>query len=447
MTSEADILKRAQQRIKERQFDRARLLLEGIQHNNPQARQLLKELNQRFPPPNDTPNALKEELEDVESELVQAEKDIAKVEEKMAQQEGMVQRAVRINMGILVFLGSLLGSLIGAAADLGGAVETINSVRSIAYPHLCVVGSDTILGEDLGMAQAWEGGFEAANRVRVSTTPIGSTAGFERVLNNGCGQVLAMSEAMSDEQQRTLADAGVEIECAAEIGYDLIVFVTDVNNPVSAIDDRTLRGMLLGSVNNWQVLSTQFDYPVNILVRERSGTTDLVLRTIGGWDSQGGTVFPPSTDTYSTCGDNLDCLNRTLATNGSIYWVSASFMRNFPPQYLRVLPVLTDDDSRPVNPLHQDVDLDEYPPELQRPLYMYVVKNTSSSDEQMAFAHDYLRYVRGVAGQQVLEDTSFFTHFDQPGNLDVPLPVGFDEVDAPRRRVCEVERTTLNISE
>ncbi|MEO0564507.1 MAG: substrate-binding domain-containing protein, partial [Chloroflexota bacterium] len=336
---------------------------------------------------------------------------------------------------VLIFLATLMGSLIGAAADLGGAVDTFERFQSLRYPSICVVGSDTILGEGLGMIEAWSAGFEAENRVRLQVNATGSTAGVRLAADGGCSNVLAMSEPMSAEQQETLESNGVDLVCAAEIGYDLVVFVTDINNPVSSIDRPGLSGMLLGRVDNWGNFSTEFPFPISILVREGSGTTDLILQQIANYDSEGGREFPPLGN-YVSCETNEDCLDRTLSANGSLYWTSASWIRTQPPQYLKVLPLLVDDDDAPINPLVQDVDLDEYPAALQRPLYMYVLKRDDTPDERVAMAERFLRYVRGVRGQQVLEDNFFYNHFDQPSNVDVPLPSGFMPASAPGRRIC-----------
>lgn len=419
---EAQLLSRAQKLLKAEQYDRARVLLEQIP-DNPRAQQYLKQLARLDPKPTTLAEA-QEDLAQADEQLLEAE-----------QERGMVRRAWRMNTAVLVFLGTLLGSLTGAAADFGGAVDTWERFRQLRYPEICIVGSDTILGSALGMATAWEAEFEAANRIRVQINAVGSNSGVRLAANGGCANVIAMSEPMTDEQFQTLSDNGVDLVCAAEIGYDIVVFVTDINNPVSSINRPVLSGMLLGRVDNWSQLSSDFNFPVSVLVREGSGTTDLIIRNIAGFDSQGGRVFPALAE-YELCDSNEECLNRTLSTNGALYWTSTSWIRTQPPQYLKVLPVLVNDDDAPINPLRQDVDLDEYPAALQRPLYMYVVRNAGTTDEKLAASQAFLNYVRGVQGQQILEENFFYNHFDQPSEVEVPFPPGFEAITAPNRQIC-----------
>lgn len=423
--TERDVLKRARELIREEQYGRARGLLESIPDNET-AQKFLERLDAVDPKPKSVDDYA-EALEETRHELLEAEEDIQ-------QQRGAVQRAMRVNTGILVFVGTLLGSLIGAAADFGGAVDTFDRFQTLRYPKLCIVGSDTILGEALGMADDWAADFSADHQVNLGISATGSGTGVRLAASGECAHVLAMSEPISERQEQELLDAGVELSCAAEIGYDIVVLVTDINNPIQNISTTVLSGMLLGRITNWSSLSTDFDYPVTILVREGSGTTDIVLRNIINFDSDGGTVFPPLAN-YEICDSNEDCLDRTLSTNGGLYWASASWIRTQPPQYLRVLPILEGDEAG-INPLRDEVDLDRYPRGLQRPLYLYAFDQPSMNDEQRRLAREFVGYVRGVRGQQILEENFFFTHFDQPTRVRVPFPDGFDDIDAPGRTVC-----------
>jgi hypothetical protein len=40
-------------------------------------------------------------------------------------------------------------------------------------------------------------------------------------------------------------------------------------------------------------------------------------------------------------------------------------------------------------------------------------------------ARQFLRYARGVRGQEILENHNFYTHFDPPADIETPLPPGF----------------------
>lgn len=238
---------------------------------------------------------------------------------------------------VVLFLSSFLGALIPTIADFGGAVETVNQVANLLNPPtpLCIAGSNTILGEGITLAADWEREFEALNkRVEVQVFGVGSVRGVERALNGECVNVLAMSEPMTTLQYNALTGAGIQIECAAEVGYDVIAFVTDINNDLPTILERSLARVLRGTYKNWSEIGGA-DQPIYILARPGSGTTEVVLINIAGYTDPNlndDDYFPPDTN-YIPCPSNEDCLDMTLSTSGSLYWVSTAWMRTQPPEY------------------------------------------------------------------------------------------------------------------
>lgn len=336
---------------------------------------------------------------------------------------------------VLVFLGSLLGTLLGTVTSVNDLFDSVNRIQALIDPptRLCVAGSNTILGTGLGMAAQWEQGFEARHdNVDVVIRGVGSITGVEEAAAGDCVHVLAMSEAMPNASERLLAENNVTIECAAEIGYDVIAFVTDANNDLAALLERLMSNVLTGRATNWDDVRGQ-DQPIYIYVRRGSGTTDVILKSFG-WQL-GDRELPPNAN-YLECASNSDCLDKTLSTPGSLYWVSTSWMRTQPPEYLRVLPILSGDE-RPINPLVDEFSVREYPNELVRPLYMYVVDNQQGADPAVqALARDFLRYVRGVDGQQILEDSFFYNHFNQPRAVPLEFPNGFEVTTSGPREVC-----------
>jgi phosphate transport system substrate-binding protein len=343
----------------------------------------------------------------------------------------------RFSVGIVVFLGSLLGSLLGVAADFGDAAQTFANVQRSLYPQLCVAGSNTILGDGIPLAQAWQSAFQAREPYNVSIQGVGSVRGVEMAAEGQCVHVLAMSEAMTEAQTNLLTNAGIEIECAAEIGYDIIAFVTDIDNRVGTLMTQVVPSILNGSVINWREVGGA-DQNILIYARPASGTTDHVLTRLGGWidPDQSDLQYFPSDRNYVPCDSNGDCLNQVLSTPGSLYWVSVAWMKTQPQEYLQVIKILPNDE-RGIDPLTDaQVDLDEYPSALIRPLYMYVLDSPSIADEQVAEARKFLEYVRSVEGQRTLESYNFFTFFDRPREVEVVLPRDFSAGADGRRPVC-----------
>jgi len=349
------------------------------------------------------------------------------------------RRSKNLTVAVLVFFGSLFGTLIGVAADFSAAEDTLARLRTNFYPELCVVGSDTILGDALGYSGAVSAAFEerintpaVPGDVRVTVEAIGSLNGVARAISGGCVHVLASSEPLQPVRISELVGAGIRIDCAAEIGYDVVAFVTDINNPVPVLPRRDLGALLEGRIANWAELNRGFEAPINILYRPGSGTTDLVFRTlIGHTDAN----LPPPGAIYSACGSNEDCLNAALSTRGSLYWASTAWLRTQPLEYLRVLPILTGDEA-PINPLIDDVDITAYPAFLVRPLYMYVLRRGDTPEETSRLAREFLSFVRSIRGQQILESRHFYTYFAQPRDVDLPLPPEFITDNWGQRMIC-----------
>jgi ABC-type phosphate transport system substrate-binding protein len=414
--------------IKSKQYANARLLLNDMPQDST-AQEWLQKLDQLDPQPTN--------LQELQEELIEAEAEakIALQTAQSAKQEAkQARRRVQFSGAVLIFLGSLFGSLLGAAADFSDAVATVNQVRDYFKPRLCVVGSDTILGEGLGESTAWKNAFEAAQHVQVRISAVGSNNGLQLAAEGGCAHVLAMSDAMSAQQEESLAQADVEITCAAEIGYDVIVFITDINNPVRTLEDRSLERILRGTDTHWSTVSSNYTEPITIFARPGSGTTSHVLENFIRYQSTPQAPFP--SPNYQACSSNEDCLNRTLNTPGSLYWVSAAWMETQPDEFLQVLNIAVNEQLT-VDPRVAGFDLTRYPGVLVRPLFMYVLDGPQTDSEQLMLGQAFLEYVRGVEGQLILEESHFYTHFNRPGTAEVSLPSGFSRPGvSATRNIC-----------
>ncbi|MDX1991021.1 MAG: substrate-binding domain-containing protein [bacterium] len=343
-------------------------------------------------------------------------------------------------LAVMIFLATLLGTLIGLGADFGellGSVEAINRLVN-PPPRLCLVGSNTILGDGIPMSENWKTQFEQTNRVRLAVDGIGSVNGVQRAVEGGCVHVLAMSEPMLDEQYQSLVNAGYSLECAAEIGYDVVAFVTDINNEsLLTIELGQLDDVLNGQIRTWGEITRNTGdagRPIHLLARPGSGTTEWVLINIARHRPTPETPFPPDAS-YIQCDSNEECLDNVLSTPGSLYWVSTAWMRTQPPQYLKIVPILQADEA-PINPLADDVDLDNYPSRLVRPMYMYVLSGQNIQPETVQLGREFLTYVRSVRGQQILEADHYYNHFDPPTEIDVPMPPGFERSPNTAPIIC-----------
>lgn len=377
-------------------------------------------------------------LEDIEEEL-----------------EDLRKRAAGGNnrLAIFVFIGTLLGSLLGVAADWNEASDLFTPLVKWLNPspHVRIVGSSTILGEGIDMAAEWQEGYientqweddipllgTIERQVQMTTSPVGSVDGFG-LAAEGKVDLLAASEPIPEAEIQKIAAQGHQIHCASVIGYDIITLVTDVNNDLQrAITVRELSSILTGGIKDWSEVGGP-QVPIRILARPGSGTTDIVLNALTGSNE--------FRSHFIECDSNSRCLDLTLSTPGSLYWVSKAWLQTQPPRYLR--PILIQRGAEaPTNPLsfeagiggqeREDFNPDNYPQELMRPLYMYVLRGDAIQPDSTEHARQFLGYVRSVEGQEILEKHHFYTHFDAPSGVQPVLPAGFGPTSDGPPVVCQ----------
>lgn len=270
-----------------------------------------------------------------------------------------------------------------------------------------------------------------------------------------------MSEPMTTPQYQSLREANIEIECAAEVGFDVVAFVTNINNPIvsevrnpnNPNDTRPpmrpilfneISGILRGTIRDWSQLSNWAgvkntnNNPIIIWARPGSGTTEFVLNNIARFTITPEAQFLPNA-LYLACESNEACLSKTLETQGSLYWVSIAWMKTQPPNYLRAVSIL-EGDTRPVNPLTETINLQEYPKTLIRPIYLYALKDAQTAPETIGVAESFMTFVRGVDGQLLLEEVGFYTHFARPVEVDVPFPEPYFNIqEGQPRQICKIE--------
>ena len=355
-------------------------------------------------------------------------------EEAAAQQIQQIERQEQRqgrHLAILLFVATLLGSLLGAVADLSEAQVLVYPLLRRVYPSptLDILGSYTLLDEDNGISDAWIAEFRehAANPIgvpvvgeyrqhpNIETMPMDEVEAKQIAEDAQQGSVLISTEPLDDDDLAELAQKGLNIQCAAEIGYDIVTFVghlNDVNPPLSTQD---LKGILTGEITDWEQLGRDA-YPINLIADPDSGTTELVLAGIAGTKELGAK--------YVRCDSDVECMNLALSTPGSLTWVSASWLKNQPEHYVNTIRI-KGENSPPLDPMQETFDPDHYPPELIRPLYIYALRSASTPPASADLAARFVTFVRGIRGQEILEKRNFYTYFDPPIKTKVDLPDGF----------------------
>jgi ABC-type phosphate transport system substrate-binding protein len=335
-------------------------------------------------------------------------------------------------IGLLAFLANL--SQVGAF--LLDYYQNIN-----LNPPVFAVGSNTILGDGIGVAKAWQSVFNQTHAlhqllfgfydlqrpgVKLLIDGQGSDAGVQQVLA-GEGHILFKSKPLTPEQVQQLQQAGLTVQCAAPLGYDVVVFVTNLDNQVPGVSLRDLKSILNGSITNWSQVGGA-DLTIKILARgeEDSGTTQFVLQQLTGSPQFKPALAPQVID----CGqENDQCLDMALSTPGALYWVSSAWLHTQPSQYIE--PILIRDGLlEPISPFAENFAVDDYTNSLVRPLYMYVLSGSELDPEATATAREFFLFIRSIKGQEILETHHFFTYLRPPTGSALELPAGFgvDEV-------------------
>jgi ABC-type phosphate transport system substrate-binding protein len=271
---------------------------------------------------------------------------------------------------------------------------------------LCLRGSNTILGTE--MAGTWRETFAQEQNIDIQIDDTGTQAAVEATLAGECVNLLAASEALTEDQINQLAAADIRVGDQTIIGRDVIVFVTNPGNSVAGVTVAQLAEILLGSITNWEAVGGA-DQPIQVFLRTGSGTTNEVFIVIADFEpfvTVPGEPFPPDPD-FIACGEdggNAACLEQAQTTPGALYWSSKALIAGYD---LRVIPILTADGTS-VDPGAPDFDPDAYPEALQRPLYMYPLDRAGTDDAAAVnAAQTFLDYILSDAGRQVLADQGF----------------------------------------
>ena len=336
----------------------------------------------------------------------------------------------------IVFLIGVLGILANLSEVSAFTLDYYQNIN--LNPPVYIVGSNTVLGEGVGVAQAWQTTYEESNSihqlmlgfydlerpgVKLLIDGQGSEVGVQQAIA-GEGNLLVKSKPLSSEQIQQMQQSGLAIDCAAPLGYDVVVFVTNLDNQVPEVSLRDLKSILNGSITNWSQVGGA-DLPIKIMAREGSGTTEFVLQQMTG-----STQFNPElASKVINCGhDNDQCLNMALSSPGALYWVSSAWLHTQPSQYIEPI-LIRDGVAEPISPFAENFVVGDYTTNLVRPLYMYVLSGNNIEPEAEDTAIDFFRFIRSIKGQEILETHHFFTYLRPPegSRLDLPEGFGFDE--------------------
>jgi ABC-type phosphate transport system substrate-binding protein len=349
------------------------------------------------------------------------------------------------HIAISLFLGTFLGSLFGVAAQLTAIIDAVEVIAAAVNPSpkLHIVGSHTVLGSGIPLAAQWQQDFKELTQweqsipivgkierqVEVSVKDVGTYNGIKLAMT-GQADLLVASAPISDDQIKQLNNQRISIRCAAEIGYDVIVFITHLQNQVDSVSSRSIENILKGEYTHWSDVNPNWEAkPIHVFVRPGSGTSHLILKAFTDSDEH--------RPHFIECPSNDACFNSMLGTQGSTYWVSSTWLYTQPSNYLHPFFIRHEKFELPQNPFLDDFKPDHYHSKMIRPLYMYVLTGGPIDSISSDLAKTFFEYVRGVQGQDILEKSHFYTYFDPPTEVKVELPEGFGPRPNQRPVVCK----------
>jgi len=359
---------------------------------------------------------------------------IKDLEEKERKQGG--------RLAIFLFLATLLGSLLGAAADLSEADGLFLPIveRLDPGPQLHISGSDTVLGDRVDVATEWKqefirmaqtvvrvpilGSIERSPHIDIETTDY--LTSFESAREGGAS-LLIVTEPMTEMTQEKMEEGGITTRCAAVIGFDVIAFVTYLDNEGPPLSRQDISNILTGQITDWSKLGWP-THPINVLADPASGATDIVLQKLTG--------SKEFRSHFIKCTSNVKCLDMALATPGSFYGVSASWLKDQPARYLNSIAI-ENGTHPPQDPLQDNFNPDWYPKDLIRPLYIYAFSGNPVASSSADLATEFVQFVRGARGQEILEENDFYTYFHPPIHVTPELPPGFGPRSNDTPVVCK----------
>lgn len=271
--------------------------------------------------------------------------------------------------------------LFGASCALLLAGATRVSAQSLSLK-----GSDTMLA----LGQGWASGYMKAKPGRtVTVTGGGSSTGIAALVNGIC-----------DIAQSSRIMRGSEVDRAKQRGFvprefpvarDGLAIIVHPSNPMNSISMDQLKGIYNGSITNWKQVGGPEQAIVTVGRDSSSGTYGFFQDTVLG-------IGRPYRSDMQTSPSTNAIAQVVSQDAGAIGYVGIAYAKAFGTK-VKILPV-SRGSGKPVEPTEENVRNGTYP--LWRYLFMYTrgVPNP--------VAKDFLDWVRGPEGQQVVVKVGYF---------------------------------------
>jgi phosphate transport system substrate-binding protein len=254
-------------------------------------------------------------------------------------------------------------------------------------------GSDTLVNIALAWAEAYR---EVDPSVSIAVTGGGSGTGIASLIN-GTVDIANASRAMKEDEIEEARANGIE-PVEHVVAIDALVIILHPDNPVSELTIPQLSDIFTGRITNWQEVGGH-DAPIILLSRETNSGTHVYFleEVIRQGDSESSAIFAPQTMLMPS---SVGITSELRRNPNAIGYDGLGYVD---PEHEKIVAVAADVNSPYIFPTLETASSGEYP--LARDLFMY------TAGEPQDVIADYLNWILGVAGQQIVADLGF-----------VPLP-------------------------
>lgn len=245
-----------------------------------------------------------------------------------------------------------------------------------------VKGSDTILNVSQKMVENY---MNIEPKARIAVTGGGSGVGISSLIN-GTTEIAMASRNIKSKEMEMAKKRGREIE-EIVLGYDGIVIITNLDNPIADIDSQTLGKIYRGEISNWKELGGD-DAPIVVLSRDSSSGTheffkEYVVRennTLKSAEYGEKTLYMPANESIK---------QEVRSNKYAIGYIGMGYMDNT----LKGLKV------NGIEPSLENISNKTYP--IAREIYWYINKNGKPEGKKL------VDYALSDEGQKIVQEEGF----------------------------------------
>lgn len=295
-----------------------------------------------------------------------------------------MDRSTRKGKSTLFLIAVFIWLVVACRPDSDTIAESPGTQRAIQNK-----GSDTMVN----LALAWAENFRAVEQqTGIAVTGGGSGTGIAALIN-GTVDIANASRPMKDNEIEDARANGVEpIEYVVAI--DALAIIVHPDNPVSELTIAQLSDIFTGRINNWREVGGNDALIILVSRESNSGTHVYFLEeVVRRGEKENQDIFAPQTLLMPS---SVGITSEVRRNPKAIGYDGLGYVD---PSLEKVLAITRDPLMPYVLPSVETAADDSYP--LSRNLFMY------SAGEAEGSLADYLDWIMGPPGQQIVEDLGF----------------------------------------